>query len=59
MKDFNNPPLGDGGIIYNVTTQADHSIAGQWLQWMKEEHIPDIIATGCFTRRYFTAYRSG
>ena len=49
MKDFNNPLLGDAGIIYNVTTQADHSVASQWLQWMKEEHIPDIIATGCFT----------
>ena len=57
MKDFNNSPLSpdsdrgwkDGGIIYNVTTQADHNIASQWLQWMKEVHIPDIIATGCFT----------
>jgi hypothetical protein len=37
------------GIIYNVTTQVDHSIAAAWLRWLKEEHIPDIIATGCFT----------
>jgi hypothetical protein len=36
-------------IIYNVTVKADHSIAADWLSWMKEEHIPDIIRTGCFT----------
>lgn len=35
-------------IIYNVTTKVDHSIAAIWLQWMKEEHIPEIKATGCF-----------
>ncbi len=36
-------------ILYNVTTKVDHSIAGDWLQWIKAEHITDIIATGCFT----------
>jgi Domain of unknown function (DUF4286) len=36
-------------IIYNVTTKVDHSIHEAWLQWMKQEHIPDIINTGCFT----------
>ncbi len=36
-------------ILYNVTVKAENSIAGAWLTWLKEEHIPDIIATGCFT----------
>src|SRR5689334_22743605 len=36
-------------IVYNVTIKVDHSIAGAWLQWLKEEHIPDLISTGCFT----------
>jgi Domain of unknown function (DUF4286) len=36
-------------IIYNVTIKVDHSIAHQWLAWLKEEHIPDVITTGCFT----------
>jgi hypothetical protein len=36
-------------IIYNVTIKVDHSIADDWLDWLKEEHIPDIIKTGCFT----------
>ena len=37
-------------IIYNVTSKVDHSIAEAWLQWLKEEHIPDIIGTNCFTK---------
>lgn len=36
-------------IIYNVTIKVDHSIAEEWLAWLKGVHIPDIIATGCFT----------
>jgi len=36
-------------IIYNVTVKVEHAIARQWLDWLKEEHIPDIISTGCFT----------
>lgn len=37
-------------IIYNVTTKIEHSVALSWLQWLKEEYIPAIIATGCFTK---------
>ncbi|MCX6316355.1 MAG: DUF4286 family protein [Bacteroidetes bacterium] len=36
-------------IIYNVTIKVEDSIAAAWLDWLQEEHIPDIIATGCFT----------
>ena len=35
--------------IYNVTIKVDHSIVKEWLNWLKEEHIPEILATGCFT----------
>lgn len=35
-------------IIYNVTIKIHHSIHDQWLVWLKEEHIPDILKTGCF-----------
>jgi hypothetical protein len=24
-------------------------LAEEWLQWMKEVHIPEVIATGCFS----------
>lgn len=36
-------------IVYNVTTKVDNSIVAAWLQWMQEEHIPALLATGCFT----------
>lgn len=36
-------------ILYNVTIKVDHSIHDPWLQWMKEEHMPDVTGTGCFT----------
>jgi hypothetical protein len=36
-------------IIYNVTIKVTNTINSSWLQWLKEEHISDIIKTGCFT----------
>lgn len=36
-------------FIYNVTTNIDDSVHEEWLQWMQETHIPDMIATGKFT----------
>ncbi len=36
-------------IVYNVTTKVTTAIQQDWLQWIKDEHIPDIINTGCFT----------
>lgn len=35
-------------LVYNVTTKVDGAIADAWLQWLLAEHIPDILATGCF-----------
>jgi Domain of unknown function (DUF4286) len=37
-------------IIYNVTIKVDHSIAENWINWLREEHIPEMINTGCFTK---------
>lgn len=34
--------------IYNVTVSISKEVSGQWLSWMKETHIPDVIKTGCF-----------
>jgi len=36
-------------VIYNVTTMVETSIAEAWLQWTLQEHIPEIMQTGCFT----------
>ena len=35
-------------IIYNVTIRIDLSVHDLWLRWMKEEHIPRVMETGCF-----------
>ena len=35
-------------IIYNVTVNIDESIHDEWLAWMMEEHIPQIMETGKF-----------
>lgn len=36
-------------IIYNVTIKVQANIEAAWLQWMQQVHIPEVIATGCFT----------
>lgn len=35
-------------IVYNVTVKIDLSVHDLWLRWMKEEHIPRVMETGCF-----------
>ncbi len=40
-------------IIYNITSKVEWSVAQEWLQWMKETHIPDVLNTGCFEKYQF------
>lgn len=35
-------------LLYNVTIIIEDASADAWLQWMQEEHIPDVMATGMF-----------
>ncbi|MEO0000129.1 MAG: hypothetical protein RL766_175 [Bacteroidota bacterium] len=37
-------------IIYNITYAVPHPIRESWLEWIYTEHIPEILATGCFQR---------
>jgi hypothetical protein len=37
-------------IIYNVTVHIENSVADEWLQWMKEVHIPEVMATTYFIK---------
>ena len=37
-----------GMIIYNVTINIDDAVHDEWLKWMKEVHIPDVMKTGLF-----------
>ncbi len=34
--------------IYNVTTNIEMDIHDTWTQWMRQEHIPAVMATGKF-----------
>ncbi|MFP2996955.1 DUF4286 family protein [Spongiivirga sp. MCCC 1A20706] len=36
-------------IIYNVTINIEESVHNEWMDWMKNEHIPDMLATGKFS----------
>ena len=35
-------------FIYNVTVTLKDSIHQDWLKWMQEVHIPDVMRTGYF-----------
>jgi hypothetical protein len=35
-------------LLYNVTVGVDRDIEMEWLQWVKEKHIPDVLSTGMF-----------
>jgi len=35
-------------FIYNVTIKVANKVSEEWLEWLKKEHIPEVIATGCF-----------
>jgi len=37
-------------ILYNVTVSVDRDVEYDWVVWMKSEHIPEVLATGYFTR---------
>lgn len=36
-------------FLYNVTVKVHDSISTAWLQWLKEDHVPEVLETGCFT----------
>lgn len=35
-------------IIYNVTVKVDPGTSEEWVKWMREEHIPELMDTGLF-----------
>ena len=35
-------------IVYNVTCHLATDLESAWLEWMRGEHIPEVMATGCF-----------
>lgn len=35
-------------FIYNVTIKVKAQIHQEWLTWLQEVHIPEVLETGCF-----------
>jgi len=35
-------------IVYNVTINIDADAHVEWVNWMNNQHIPDVLATGLF-----------
>lgn len=35
-------------ILYNVTVQIESQIAEEWMGWMIQTHIPEVMETGLF-----------
>jgi hypothetical protein len=35
-------------FLYNVTVGNDKDVEQEWLQWMKDEHVPKVMDTGMF-----------
>lgn len=36
-------------IYYNITSRLDLNIENDWVKWMQETHIPEILNTKYFT----------
>ncbi|MDQ3143029.1 MAG: DUF4286 family protein [Bacteroidota bacterium] len=37
-------------IVYNVTVKVVPEIHDEWLEWMREYHIPEVLNTGAFLK---------
>ncbi|HQW01503.1 MAG TPA: DUF4286 family protein [Saprospiraceae bacterium] len=35
-------------LIYNVTVKIAPDVRDVWVQWMRGEHIPEVMETACF-----------
>ncbi|MEZ4829138.1 MAG: DUF4286 family protein [Bacteroidia bacterium] len=39
-------------IIYSVTVSVEADIREEWLSWMQEFHIPEVMASGYFKENH-------
>ncbi|MEQ8470733.1 MAG: DUF4286 family protein [Marinoscillum sp.] len=35
-------------ILYNITVNVEEGVQNDWLTWMRNTHIPEVMKTGCF-----------
>ncbi len=36
-------------LLYNETVKVSRAIEKEWLAWLREEHLPEVMARGKFT----------
>ena len=46
-------------IVYNVTSGVDKNVEMEWLSWMKEIHVPQVMKTQMFVSYRFYKVLSG
>ena len=37
-------------IIYNVTVTLNENIRSRWVEWIRQEHIPEVLSTRLFKK---------
>ena len=46
-------------VIYNVTVHVEAAIREDWLHWMQQSHIPQMLGTGKFSNARICRVHSG
>jgi hypothetical protein len=46
-------------IAYEVTSEVEESLVDRFEQYMRETHIPEVLATGCFHAAVFARSSPG
>lgn len=41
-------------VVYNVSVKVDLEVHEEWCHWMKVVHIPEVLATGAFSKCRFS-----
>ena len=36
-------------VVYSVSVTIDAAVESTWLDWMTRVHVPEVVATGCFS----------
>ncbi len=39
-------------MLYIVHVAIDDEVHDEWLAWMLDHHLPDVVATGCFAQAW-------
>ena len=47
---YNNQVSDVEGVVYNVTIKVQEVIKADWLRWITEVHVPEVLNTQCFVK---------